>query len=39
LVSPPYEEWGHGLICADDWCPEPAFFAYQMLTQQLAGYE
>jgi hypothetical protein len=38
LVDPPYESGSLGLLYEDDWSPKPAFFAYQTLTSELAGY-
>ncbi|MFC2036385.1 hypothetical protein ACFLYD_00225 [Chloroflexota bacterium] len=38
LVSPPYDPHEQGLLYEDDWSPKPAFYAYQTLTRELAGY-
>jgi hypothetical protein len=38
LVSPPYDAHEQGLLYEDDWSPKPAYYAYQTLTRELAGY-
>ncbi|MFC2036386.1 hypothetical protein ACFLYD_00230 [Chloroflexota bacterium] len=38
LVSPPYDPYEQGLLYEDDWSPKPAYYTYQTLTRELAGY-
>jgi hypothetical protein len=39
LVSPPNQDSDQSLLYNHDWSPKPAFYAYQTLTYELAGYE
>ena len=39
LVSPPYDYHQQGLLYEDDWSPKPAFYTYQTLTYELAGFQ
>jgi len=38
LVSPDYDPHDQGLLYQDDWSPKPAFYTYQTLTYDLAGW-
>jgi hypothetical protein len=38
LVSPPYDPHAQGLLYQDDWSPKPAYYTYQVLAGELAGY-
>jgi hypothetical protein len=38
LVSPPYDYHAQGLLFKGDWSPKPAFYTYQTMTRELAGY-
>jgi hypothetical protein len=37
-LATPKDKWEQGLL-RDDFTPKPAFFAYQTMTSELAGYE
>jgi hypothetical protein len=37
-LTTPNDQYEQGLLY-DDWTPKPAFFAYQTMTAELAGYE
>jgi hypothetical protein len=38
LISPPYDPFGQGLLYSYSGAPKPAFYAYQTMTRELAGY-
>ena len=38
LVSPPYDPFEQGLLYETDWSPKPAFYSYQTLIKEMAGY-
>jgi hypothetical protein len=39
LVSPPYDPSEQGLLYQEVYTPKPAYYAYQTLTSELAGYD